>query len=652
VSLSHFSGGRYLGGVSDLLTLVPSQSPVTAGLALLEEGRLGQARHHFWLDAEAALAAGDAERLATAALGLGGLWVHEHRLTLERARVDGVQRKALDSLDPSSSLARRLRIRLAAEETYATGDTRPILAELEQARERSEPLALAEALSLAHHCLLGPHHRELRLRLADELIAISPSTGRSVDGLMGIAWRTVDLLLAGDRRAGRSLGELRDHLAIERCDCLAYLVAALDVMLAMRAGRLGEAEELAGRCYELGLDVGDADALGWYGAQLVAIRWMQGRGEDVLPLLGDLVHSPTVAEPCTGFVAAQAALAAATGDLDTARSALASLRSGGLGNVPPSSIWSATMLGACEAAFALGDAETAAEAYDLLVPYADLPVMASLAVACFGSAHRPLGLAALAVGDLERAIEHLEAAVAADLAVGNLPCHAIDRATLADALDLRRGAGDAERASELRRGAIDDALRFGMTSRAEQWGRTQPVGDSASIVLQRDGRVWRVRQGDHAALVPHTIGMCYLAEMIRHPDVEIAAVALSSGYAGPCPSISDQPVLDARAKAEYRRRIEELQEEVDEAETCADLERAARARAELDRFVDELTRSMGLAGRSRSFADDAERARIAVRKAIKRALATISEADPDLGREIGSRVVTGARCVYRAPVMT
>jgi tetratricopeptide (TPR) repeat protein len=310
------------------------------------------------------------------------------------------------------------------------------------------------------------------------------------------------------------------------------------------------------------------------------------------------------------------------------------------------------MLGACEAAFALGDAETATEAYNLLVRHADLPIMASLAVACFGSAHRPLGLAALTVGDLDRAVEHLEAAVAADLAMGNLPCHAIDRATLADALDLRRGAGDAERASALRRSAIDDARRFGMTARAERWERTQPVQEHTSIVLQRDGRVWRVRQGDHAALVPHTIGMCYLAEMISHPDVEIAAVALSSGYDGPCPSISEQPVLDARAKAEYRRRIEELQEEVDEADACADLERAARARAELDHFVEELTRTTGLAGKSRSFAGDAERARVAVRKAIKRALATISEADPELGQEIGSRVVTGARCVFRAPVMT
>jgi hypothetical protein len=37
-----------------------------------------------------------------------------------------------------------------------------------------------------------------------------------------------------------------------------------------------------------------------------------------------------------------------------------------------------------------------------------------------------------------------------------------------------------------------------------------------------------------------------------------------------------------------------------------------------------------------------------VSKAIKRALKTIVDADPSLGRELGSRVVAGMRCVYRS----
>ena len=75
---------------------------------------------------------------------------------------------------------------------------------------------------------------------------------------------------------------------------------------------------------------------------------------------------------------------------------------------------------ACEAAHALGDVDAASEAYQLLRPFAHLPVMASLAVACYGSAHRP-GLAAWTIGDLDLAVRHLELAVVADLALQNRP---------------------------------------------------------------------------------------------------------------------------------------------------------------------------------------------------------------------------------------
>ena len=281
--------------------------------------------------------------------------MHEHRTALEQARVTALQRRALDGLDPTSAVAHRLRVRLAAEEAYATGNPAPVLAELAAARQLADPVVLAEALSLAHHCVLGPQHAHVRAELAAELIAVSPATGRPVDGVMGLAWRTIDLFLAGDRRAGRSLAELRAALQAAPCDGLAYVVAAIDVMLAMRDGNLADAEALAERCYEIGTVVGDADALGWYGAQLVAIRWLQGRAGEVLPLVRDLASSPTVAESCTAFVAATASLAAAAGEGSTAAAALASLRAVGLATLPSTSHWSATLVAACDAAHVLGD---------------------------------------------------------------------------------------------------------------------------------------------------------------------------------------------------------------------------------------------------------------------------------------------------------
>jgi hypothetical protein len=233
--------------------------------------------------------------------------------------------------------------------------------------------------------------------------------------------------------------------------------------------------------------------------------------------------------------------------------------------------------------------------------------------------------------------------VLAEVAVGDAPWHAVALADLADALDERAGPGDAERARELRAEAVTTARRLGMDRRADEWQR-HPRGRAG---LHREGRVWTVRAAGREAVVPHCVGLHYLAQLVANPGVEIDAIALASGHAITTGG-SAIPVLDARAVAEYRRRIEELHAEVDDAEACADIERAARARIELDEFIDRLARSMGLNGEARSFADDAERARVAVHKAIKRALRLIADADALLAGELDRRVVTGMRCRYTA----
>ena len=84
------------------------------GAGWLTRGRLREAREQFWSEHGAANDANDLIGTAEAALGLGGLWVHEHRSTFERARVLAAQRAALADIDESSALAARLRVRLAA----------------------------------------------------------------------------------------------------------------------------------------------------------------------------------------------------------------------------------------------------------------------------------------------------------------------------------------------------------------------------------------------------------------------------------------------------------------------------------------------------------------------------------------------------------
>ena len=556
-----------------------------------------------------------------------------------------LQRSALAQLDPGSPLAQRLRTRLAAEHAYVVGDPGPVLEALDDARRLDDPVALAEALSLAHHCLLGPHHTVLRLALASELIAVSPRTGRALDGLMGLTWRTVDLVLRGDRLAGRALSELRKQLAVEPCDALRFLSDAIRVMFAIREGRLNDAEALAGACYDFGLDVGDADALGWYGAQLIAIRWLQGRADELLPLVREIADSTTIAEPAAGFVAAVAALAGTAGDRDAARTALACLRASGLATVSSSSSWSATMLGVCEAAHLLGDVDAAREAYELLVPFADLPVMASIGVTTFGSAHRPLALAAWTMGDLDLAIGHLESAIAADLATGDATWQALAAATLSDALEARGRPGDRQRAIELRAGAIAAARRFGMDRRADEW-QAAMAPDERRVPARRaclDG-ARRRPLGERAALrrprVPRSAHRQRRRGDRRHRPGQRALTAGDDGGA--------LTAARRRAVASYRQRIHELRSAIDDADACADIERASLARIELDAAdrragpVDGVGRHDPLVHRRRragaGVGVQGDQAGAADDRRLRRAL----------GEILARRVVTGVRCTYRS----
>ncbi|WP_235783488.1 AfsR/SARP family transcriptional regulator [Amycolatopsis orientalis] len=413
--------------------------PLTDGeAALLGKGDLRTSRRHFETAYNLAEQAGDGESLARAMLGLSGLWVHEHRTATGTQQMQTRLRTALSAVGKESPLALRLRVRLAGEIDYRASRHSEILAVLEETRLADDPVAHAEALSLAHHCLLGPDHGRLRQTLARELIGESARTGRRGDRLMGLVWHTVDLFLAGHPHAERRLGELRQALAEDDFLAARFVADALEVMLTIRAGRFDEAERQAQVCAELGETVGDADAMGWYGAHLVAIRWFQGRLEEVLPLLDRLVHSSTLSTVDNSYFAARAAAAAVAGDRRKAASSLAGLVGSDLAELPRSSTWMVSMNGVAEAAYRLGDAETAARVYELLSPFADLPVMASLAVACFGSAHYPLGVAAMAMGAPERAVRHLHTAIQHNLALAHWPAVAVCEERYAEATALLR----------------------------------------------------------------------------------------------------------------------------------------------------------------------------------------------------------------------
>jgi hypothetical protein len=144
--------------------------------------------------------------------------------------------------------------------------------------------------------------------------------------------------------------------------------------------------------------------------------------------------------------------------------------------------------------------------------------------------------------------------------------------------------------------------------------------------------------------------MLHLAVLIANPRQEIPAADLAAGLAGLSGAAVDteaaQPLLDHEAIAEYRHRLKRLDAEIDQLEPGSDSGRAARARAERDWLVSQLAGAAGFGGRTRSFPAQGERARVAVGKAIRRAVGRITQVDPVIGEHLHQTVHTGVRCSY------
>ena len=96
---------------------------------------------------------------------------------------------------------------------------------------------------------------------------VSRGSGRCTAVAGRLCWCTADLFCLGDARALTAHGELRVRAEALQCRSILFTVRAMEVMLTLRAGRLDEAEAAADACYAMGVEVGDVDALAYYGGQ-------------------------------------------------------------------------------------------------------------------------------------------------------------------------------------------------------------------------------------------------------------------------------------------------------------------------------------------------------------------------------------------------
>lgn len=649
------------------------------GDAASRAGDHDETRRSFVRAGELAEALGDSRSFALASLGYGGrfVWlraaadpqmlpmleralesVDDHDLDLKiplMARVAGAKRDEMD---------RAPRAALSAE-TVAL------------ARRSGDDRLLAVALAGRHAALLGPSHAPHPQEWPDELIGLATRLGDAELMFEGQMHLMLQLIEHGDlTRAERAVDEL-DRLARDlHQPTHEWFAIASRANIALLHGRFEEAEALIGRAVQVGLRSQNFDTQGYADIQRFVLRREQGRLDELRDRVQASIHAyPT--RPI--FACIGAVLAMECGDRLAAAAILDRLSVDRFGAIPLNNDWSLSTSLLAEVAHALGDASRAAELYDVMLPAAGSCEETS--EVCTGALDAALGLLAATAARLDEAVDHLELAVATNDRIGAMPWAAHARLALAEVLAIRAADGDTDRAGAAleRAKAVSGYARVTQRCRevesaleasGARAGRSVKPADAPprAASFRCEGDLWVVGIDGAEHHVRATKGLRHIATLLAAPGQQVHVLDLvgalepaARGQAhhadpGLRPSgAGPDEILDARARAAYRERIEALQGEIDEAEQWNDQGRASRAREELDFLIEELTAASGLGGRSRSFTTDAERARVNATRAIRAAVSKIGEHDADLAWHLDRSLRTGTYCSYEpdreAPVV-
>jgi pimeloyl-ACP methyl ester carboxylesterase len=174
------------------------------------------------------------------------------------------------------------------------------------------------------------------------------------------------------------------------------------------------------------------------------------------------------------------------------------------------------------------------------------------------------------------------------------------------------------------------------------------VPSAATGELRRDGEVWRLRFGGRQALLRDCKGLADLVRLLEQPGEHIHVLDLvGADPAERRDAARGDVTVDRQALADYRHRLDEIDDELANAESCADLGRVGRLAAEREALLHQLAADTGRKGRARRLNDPVERARKAVTARLRDAIRRVKAADPALGEHLEEAIQTGVYCTYR-----
>jgi DNA-binding CsgD family transcriptional regulator len=356
-----------------VISLTPRDRPgadlqMRHGRSLLLAGRVDEARGCFEAAAAEAARTGDQMTLAASALAVGGTVAE---VAADHNLVELLDRARLCPDVPAGQRARLLaRWAIATYWQHGSRDEsrRASLAAVELAEQAGDTEALGAALIARQFTLRGPDYLDERLAAGAAVLDIATRLEDQDLRFRAHQWLVPDRyqlgalgLVAADLEQMAAIAEARRN-PLQRWWVLIYRG-----LLAVFAGRAGQAEELAHEAAALGRRLGQPAADAYRVGQLCRIYWATGR----LPELEDDIEQVVTRFPGLVTLRCMRALASsAAGRTGEAAREIEALTADGFAALPRDSLYLASVAILGEAAVTCRAIDLARPILDELLPYA------------------------------------------------------------------------------------------------------------------------------------------------------------------------------------------------------------------------------------------------------------------------------------------
>ena len=410
--------------------------------------------------ADVAQRIGDIHTLVRAALTNNrGLQSTIGQVDAERIATLEMAIEALGTTDLGSRA--RLLALLALERTY-DGDYRgrKALADeaLELARRINDPVTVLDVMLRRFQAVWMPEAVEEQLAVSLEAESLSEQLGDPVAKFWAVDFHGVFSIMKGDASEIPRLHDELARLASEVGQPMLKWTSAFNRSWStLLGGDVARAEILAEEALQIGIESGEPDIMAFYGGQLFALRWHEGRMDEIVEIIAQVaVDNP-------GLPAYRAAAAHALIELnrdDEAREMLEAEKSSGF-SAPNDYVLPTYLDVWARVVSHLNDREAAETLYRRLPP-PDLIVSNGLTVQ--GSAAYDFGILTRVLGRYDEAEAYFAKALKVHKNLEAPFFIALTQLEWGRMLLARRAPGDLARAEQMLHSALDLAQKYGFAA--------------------------------------------------------------------------------------------------------------------------------------------------------------------------------------------